>query len=41
MLYALANAKSLPKHKSTEETRDYLIAQNLKEELILGKKWQW
>lgn len=41
MLYALANAKSLPKHKSAEETRDYLITQNLKEELILGKKWQW
>ncbi|WP_304237231.1 M28 family peptidase [Jiulongibacter sediminis] len=41
MLYALANAKSLPKHKNAEETRDYLIPQNLKEELILGKKWRW
>lgn len=41
MLYALANSNSLPKRKTSEETRDYLIAQNLKNELILGKEWLW
>ncbi|AWW00110.1 M20/M25/M40 family metallo-hydrolase [Arcticibacterium luteifluviistationis] len=41
MLYALANSNSLPKRKTSEETRDYLIAQNLKNELILGEEWLW
>ncbi len=41
LLYALANADKLPKRKSDFEIRDYLIAQNLKKELIIGKDWRW
>lgn len=41
MLYALANADKLPPRKTSEETREYLISQNLKEALILGKEWFW
>lgn len=41
MLYELANSNQLPKHKNSQETRDFLIAQGLKNELILGKDWHW
>ncbi|UBM60697.1 M28 family peptidase [Marinilongibacter aquaticus] len=41
MLYELANSHKLPAKKNSEETRDYLIAQHLKEALILGKEWLW
>ncbi|MGL4630315.1 MAG: M28 family peptidase [Leadbetterella sp.] len=42
MTYALANLDVLPeKVKSDTETRDYLIEQNLKTELTLGKEWRW
>ncbi|MGR3810824.1 M28 family peptidase [Jiulongibacter sp. NS-SX5] len=41
MLYALANADHLPAALNSSETRDFLVAQNLKEELVLGKKWNW
>jgi carboxypeptidase Q len=41
MLYTLANASKLPQRMNSEETKEYLIAQNLKEELILGKDWHW
>ncbi|MFT5883599.1 MAG: carboxypeptidase Q [Arcticibacterium sp.] len=41
MLYALANADKLPPRKTLEETKEYLISQNLKEALILGKEWFW
>ncbi|GAB3176874.1 M28 family peptidase [Telluribacter humicola] len=41
-LYALANANSLPaKRLNTQETRDYLITQGLKQELVLGQEWRW
>jgi Zn-dependent M28 family amino/carboxypeptidase len=41
MLYELANSDRLPRHMNDLETRDYLIAQGLKNELILGKDWPW
>jgi carboxypeptidase Q len=42
LLYALANLEELPAQKHTsEQTRDFLIKQNLKRELILGKDWHW
>lgn len=41
MLYALANKETLPKRKTSIETRDYLIKNGLKEELVLGKEWKW
>jgi carboxypeptidase Q len=41
MLYTLANANKLPSKMNSEKTKEYLIAQNLKEELILGKDWRW
>jgi carboxypeptidase Q len=42
MLYALANADNLPaKHTTDLETKEYLIKQNLKKELIIGKDWRW
>jgi hypothetical protein len=42
LLYALANASDLPAQKlDTYKTRDLLVAQGLKKELILGKDWKW
>ncbi|MCU0339640.1 MAG: M20/M25/M40 family metallo-hydrolase [Spirosomaceae bacterium] len=42
LLFALANADELPAKKmSSEQTRDFLIAQGLKTELIIGKDWKW
>lgn len=41
MLYALANTPALPKQKTSDETRDYLILNGLKDELVLGKEWKW
>jgi len=42
LLYALANASDLPAQKlDTYKTRDLLIAQGLKKELVLGKDWKW
>jgi carboxypeptidase Q len=42
LLYALANAGDLPAKKlDSYKTRDLLIAQGLKKELILGKDWRW
>ena len=42
LLYALANADTLPaKQLSPAETRDFLIAHNLKEKLVLGKEWKF
>ena len=41
-LHALASAKKLPVQQLTQpQTRDYLIQQGLKQELILGKDWRW
>jgi carboxypeptidase Q len=42
MLYALADAVALPvKKMNDEQTKEYLIKQNLKNELIIGKDWRW
>ncbi len=42
MLYALADAEALPVKKMNDaETKDFLIKQNLKTELIIGKDWRW
>jgi hypothetical protein len=42
LLYAIANAGDLPAKKlDSYKTRDLLIAQGLKKELILGKDWKW
>ena len=42
LLYAIANAGDLPAKKlDSYKTRDLLIAQGLKKELILGKDWRW
>mgnify|MGYP001954123904 CR=1 FL=1 len=39
---ALASEKELPvKVKNEDETKAYLISQNLKEQLILGESWPW
>ncbi len=41
-LFALANAPTLPSGRmSPEETREFLVSQGLKEELVLGKDWRW
>lgn len=41
-IYALANAKEIPVAKRTElETKQFLIDQGLKEQLILGESWPW
>lgn len=41
-LYALANERNLPSKQLTDlQTRDYLISQGLKQELILGQEWKW
>ncbi|MDR6193183.1 M20/M25/M40 family metallo-hydrolase [Siphonobacter sp. SORGH_AS_0500] len=42
LLYALANAKELPTQRlSNEQTKDFLIKQGLKDELVLGNEWRW
>lgn len=42
MIYGLANANELPTKKfSSDETRDFLVKQGLKQELIIGKDWRW
>jgi carboxypeptidase Q len=42
MLYALADAQDLPASKlDSDATRDFLIEQGLKEELVLGNEWKW
>lgn len=42
MLYALANADALPVKKMNDnDTKEFLIKQNLKNELIIGKDWRW
>ncbi|MCA0232608.1 M20/M25/M40 family metallo-hydrolase [Runella limosa] len=42
LLYALANANDLPAQKlDTYKTRDLMVAQGLKKELVLGKDWKW
>ena len=42
MLYALAEAEALPvKKMNDQETKEFLIKQNLKNELIIGKDWRW
>jgi hypothetical protein len=41
-LYALSNADKLPGKKlSDTKTRDYLISQGLKQELVIGQEWRW
>ncbi len=42
MLYALANEPVIKAKKlGSEETKQFLIDQNLKTELIIGKDWRW
>lgn len=42
LLYALASADVIPAKKlDSSKTRDLLVAQGLKKELILGKDWKW
>jgi hypothetical protein len=42
MLYALANADEIPAKRLTDaESRDFLIKQGLKNELVLGNEWRW
>ncbi len=42
LLYALANAEDLPaKRLDDNQTKEFLIKQNLKKELIIGKDWRW
>lgn len=42
MLYALANDEKLPiKNRTSNETKDFLIKHNLKNELIIGNEWKW
>lgn len=42
LLYALASTDVLPAKKlDSFKTRDLLVAQGLKKELILGKDWKW
>ena len=42
MLYALAEAEELPVKKlNDQQTKEFLIKQNLKNELIIGKDWRW
>ncbi|NIJ55578.1 M28 family peptidase [Dyadobacter arcticus] len=41
-LYALSNAENIAvKRLSDEKTRDFLISQGLKEELVIGQEWRW
>jgi Zn-dependent M28 family amino/carboxypeptidase len=42
LLYALANTDEIPAKRYTDaQTREYLIKQGLKNELVLGKEWRW
>jgi carboxypeptidase Q len=42
MLYAIANATDLKAKKlNSESTKQFLIDQNLRNELIIGKDWRW
>ncbi|QHT67422.1 M20/M25/M40 family metallo-hydrolase [Rhodocytophaga rosea] len=42
MLYALANASEIPAKRMThEQTRDFLIKQGLKQELVIAGNWKW
>lgn len=42
MLYALANAPTLKAKKlNSEATKQFLINQSLKTELVIGKDWRW
>jgi carboxypeptidase Q len=42
LLYALANTPELKaKHLDSEATKQYLLGQNLKTELVIGKDWKW
>jgi Iap family predicted aminopeptidase len=42
LLYALANADQLPARRlNSDQTRDFLVRNQLKDELILGQKWRW
>jgi Zn-dependent M28 family amino/carboxypeptidase len=42
LVYALADTKKLPaKRLNPDKTRDQLIAQGLKKELVLGRDWKW
>jgi carboxypeptidase Q len=41
-LYALSNIETLPvKRFSDEKTKEFLISQGLKQELVLGQEWRW
>jgi carboxypeptidase Q len=41
-LYAIADYKTLPTNRlDNNKTRDHLVAQGLKKELILGRDWRW
>jgi hypothetical protein len=41
-LFALANADAIAVKKlSDQKTRDFLISQGLKEELVIGQEWRW
>lgn len=41
-LYALANAESIAVRKLNDtKTRDFLISQGLKPELVIGQEWRW
>lgn len=42
LLYGLSNSKEIPAKKLDYlKTRDQMIAQGLKQELILGREWKW
>jgi hypothetical protein len=42
MLYKLANMDTIPAKKLTfDETKQFLIDQDLREELELGNEWKW
>ncbi len=42
MLYGLANADNLPAAKmDSETTKQFMITNNLKEKLIIGRDWKW
>jgi Zn-dependent M28 family amino/carboxypeptidase len=42
MLYALANADEIPAKKlNPEQTRDFLVKQGLKDQLVIAGTWKW
>ena len=42
LLYASADASEIPaKRLDSNKTRDYLVAQGLKKELVSGQNWKW